>query len=905
MSPTILSPNPWLASIQLLVWLLFCPSAWRQHIAAIDPHLPPDFSLSALTTQQWFNPKIRYLLKLIYVVIPLLAGIGVWLILWSNNYSEYWFRGGLYTLILSFAGGIISGITVSVAFSLIASVIASVLIGLLYGFETIWYQLAILSSLLAVSIASSVLLELTTKKSPQYTLMQHLSSIVISLLASSIILIFSIAMIHYLEVYVFAPLIPSHSPFVTLDTQMTGFALGIGICFGLFTHRWHWALILTTLFGAIMMVLPILPTEKWFNPIIGSLANSLLFPLFFALPYLLANYMTNRWSGVVAGLLGSGGIYIAVFTLYQQEYQLFWFSLIVIILGLTQVWWRPLLFYPLEILFNMLLYRAEEYQMQHEKPVKNTLLRWHAVYWDEHQWLKLFGLDKHLVIVAEGNPEIAQAIIANLGNTPQAWAAQAAQLELSIRQLQSCTTIAAIKAIYHNSFPEERHESLGYLKHFQQLSLDVNAALARESHHLRQQALEQVIDSLGRLSREMNLTANHHEIALSRLRLIVEDWRQVITDYLRQLVKNHEQQKEINNPYITGVPLRRQDRQIFVGRQDISARIEQLLQSQSSPPILLYGQRRMGKTSLLNQLSDLLPTGYIPLFVDLEGVLFAAPNHSSFFYNLSRAMIRSAREYRRLTLPRLDRETLQIDPFTEFDEWLDSIEDLITDPVLLLTLDEFEALDYPFSQGRLDPDLILGLFRHMIQHRPRFKILISGRHLLETFPDWANYLINTETIHLSYLQIHEAQQLIENPVETFTLHYAPEAIQRILELSHCHPALVQLLCKEIINLKNTQAISGRNLVQSDDVEAVIPYVLMHGRALFIHIANLPPNEMQLLRIIAAQGESMILSREALAKQCDLGNQLDKVLLSLVQQEFIEFTSTGYRFQVELIRRWFI
>jgi hypothetical protein len=43
---------------------------------------------------------------------------------------------------------------------------------------------------------------------------------------------------------------------------------------------------------------------------------------------------------------------------------------------------------------------------------------------------------------------------------------------------------------------------------------------------------------------------------------------------------------------------------IFIGRTDIVARIEQLLLDQQRPPLLLYGQRRMGKTSLLHNLNN-------------------------------------------------------------------------------------------------------------------------------------------------------------------------------------------------------------------------------------------------------------------------------------------------------------
>jgi hypothetical protein len=58
----------------------------------------------------------------------------------------------------------------------------------------------------------------------------------------------------------------------------------------------------------------------------------------------------------------------------------------------------------------------------------------------------------------------------------------------------------------------------------------------------------------------------------------------------------------------------------------------------------------------------------------------------------------------------------------------------------------------------------------------------------------------------------------------------------------------------------------------------------------------------LLRFLTAQGEGAVVSREALAHQFPA--ELDRTLDFLTRRELIEPTDGGYRFQVELIRRWF-
>ena len=116
----------------------------------------------------------------------------------------------------------------------------------------------------------------------------------------------------------------------------------------------------------------------------------------------------------------------------------------------------------------------------------------------------------------------------------------------------------------------------------------------------------------------------------------------------------------------------------------------------------------------------------------------------------------------------------------------------------LLSLDEFEALDRAISRGRFSEADVLGMLRHLIQHRPRFKVFLAGSHTLDELQRWAGYLINVQVVNISYLKEDEARKLIEQPVKDFALRYEPDASQRGLDLTRWHPFLVQLLCGEIV-----------------------------------------------------------------------------------------------------------
>ena len=445
------------------------------------------------------------------------------------------------------------------------------------------------------------------------------------------------------------------------------------------------------------------------------------------------------------------------------------------------------------------------------------------------------------------------------------------------------------------------------LHHLSHVDKDIEAALGLESAENQRLALALIEERLEDLINELMWS---HEAHTAHFKSVVIECREFLMSYKKRLIYHIESQQEIANPYITGIPL--DDKQeIFVGRQEFSAKLEQLLVSPRCPPLLLYGQRRMGKTSLLYNLSRLLPSSIVPLFVDLQGPVGLANDHVGFLYNLSRAMALSAKLRRHLQLPPLTRQDLQPDPFSRFDEWLSEIEQQEPNKITLLILDEFITLEDAFDSKRLDEKLVLSLLRHQIQHRSHLKILLAGSHAFEELQRWSNYLVNVRTLHIGYLTETEAKQLIEKPVKDFSLRYTPQAYQRVSQLTHCHPALVQLLCAEIVELKNSQAPHLRRLAQVEDVEAAVPRCLEGVKFYFSDIVHNQIDEAgrNLLRFMALQGEGQIVKLAPLAHYAkSMDQEFDEfkaTMAQLLRRELIENINHGFRFQVELIRRWFV
>jgi hypothetical protein len=888
-----LHPNVVLGSLQLFSWLFFHPSAWRNYVARIDATLRPDFCLAELDQEQWRAPALRRLLILMHIVWPLLAGLLVGLALWVLG--EPWdnIAAGVGTGIGA-SVGISTGI--SVAVSAVAGAVAGPVLGVGAGVAAV-RAIGVASDMtlsastavtlvvvfgISVGVSSSIAGGLASRGTV-YSMGRQMVGVVISVLISSVAVAVAVGVAGGAPVGVAG-----------------GAALGVAV--GWRTRRPRRGVV----FGAALGVAGGFALDAA-AAVSGAVGNGValgvgigvLLSAFLALPHAVAERIAGPWAGAIAGALGFAGL--GALVIFGLLLPLTWtfavtlLSLASTLLGLSLPWWRSALSYPLEATYDLLLYGADERRTED----RASLLRWHSAFWDEFQHLRLPGLDDHLVLTMERHPRDGQAAMEYLSAHRQRWAAQSAQIELDARGLERCTDVAAIGQSHRGlAAGDLEGPASALLRSFSRISQDVEAALRQESAYNRRLALSGVEDRLDGLLRELTRSGERYAV---RFRPIANRWRHIVAGHVRELAGAVEARQEIDNPYVIGVPLTEMQ-EIFVGRTDVSARIEQLLLDRRRPPLLLYGQRRMGKTSLLTNLGRLLPSTIVPLFVDLQGPATRANDHAGFLYNVARGMIDSAERQRALALPPLTRETLAADPFTRFDEWLDQVEEVLRQGTALLALDEFEALDGALAKGRFDETAVLGMLRHLIQHRPRFKVLLAGSHTLDELQRWSSYLINVQVVHIGYLEENETRQLIEQPVDDFPLRYEPDASQRVLDLTRGHPALVQLLCAEIVALKNEQPPAVRRLASLDDVRAAVPEALNHGSFFFADIERNQVNatELALLRFLASQGEGAVVHQFPSGRE----SQLDRALDRLMRRELIEWTGEGYRFQVELIRRWF-
>lgn len=368
----------------------------------------------------------------------------------------------------------------------------------------------------------------------------------------------------------------------------------------------------------------------------------------------------------------------------------------------------------------------------------------------------------------------------------------------------------------------------------------------------------------------------------------------------------------IDNPYVVGKPLTAASESLYIGREDIFRWIEENLIGKTQPhTLILYGQRRMGKTSTLYQLvggqrgkNIREYPGYpiFPVYIDLQRL--AGCQIAEFFDRLSREVSRN-----------LSRRDIDVPPpatwsengsvYRDFDDFLDLVEaSLPPNGLLVLIMDELEQLQVSIERGRLNQD-ILPYLRSLMQHRSRMTfILVGTNQLVEEY--WSSIFhvgISQEIVSLTR---DETERLIRDPVAPM-IQYDDLAIDRIWLAARGHPYFSQLICHRLISASNLSGDRGK-VISLADVRRTFDQIIEEDDSHLLHLWNECSREEQL--VLAAlsggfeQGEEAI-DRPEIAnrlRDADLADEsLNHVLKRLEQRRLVVRRAVERELQTRLPR----
>ncbi|OUL34543.1 ATP-binding protein [Nostoc sp. 106C] len=366
-----------------------------------------------------------------------------------------------------------------------------------------------------------------------------------------------------------------------------------------------------------------------------------------------------------------------------------------------------------------------------------------------------------------------------------------------------------------------------------------------------------------------------------------------------------------DNPYIIGRPI--YEPELFFGREDLFNFVQDNLNKRAQV-ILLHGQRRIGKSSVLSQ---------IPNFITLEQFLFvplslegkSQKSLSEVLHELARDIIDYLElSYLQVALP--SKRDLEEDAQIFFNNFLPQIYQVIDGKNLVLLLDEFDVL------ADSNEDSAVSHFFPCLQsivywHKELFIIPVVGRQL-DDMPNLLSLFRQAPHREIGLLDRHSTERLIVKPAEGI-LRYKPDAIDAIWELSAGHPYFTQVICFALFSEARDEQ---RWQANRQDVENIVEQAIEIGEAGLAWFRDGLPIPERVVFSTAAQAQQQknsVVKGEPLTQLVQCGVVLTEPFHTAEERllEWGFFKQLGvseipelyylntYKITVELVRRWLI
>ncbi|WP_339390246.1 ATP-binding protein [Crocosphaera watsonii] len=361
----------------------------------------------------------------------------------------------------------------------------------------------------------------------------------------------------------------------------------------------------------------------------------------------------------------------------------------------------------------------------------------------------------------------------------------------------------------------------------------------------------------------------------------------------------------ISSPYVIGDPV---FGQLFVGREDILRELKELwINAAQVQSVILYGHRRMGKTSILRNINSCLDADIKLAYLNLQ-ILGEVRQGSS---EIVMAMSDEISEVLDISAPN-DTDFLQ-SPERTFRRFLKKIEKEMTCQGLIIALDEFETLEYLIEEEKISKEFMKSL-RSWVQMSPKIGFIFAGLHTLkEMSSDYFHpfYASFSRNILVSFLSKPATNQLLESPNENFTLQYTKEALEEIYYLSNGQPYLVNLIGFYLIRRFNdyrfNQKIKTDDKLTLEDVTAIINNNFFQQGSYYFHgiwnqAATSPDGQQEIIKILAPYQQGLTIN-QLLETSNFTESEIEPIIESLKRHDVIEEKDNKYVITVELFRQW--
>jgi hypothetical protein len=525
----------------------------------------------------------------------------------------------------------------------------------------------------------------------------------------------------------------------------------------------------------------------------------------------------------------------------------------------------------------------------------------HPVAWDDLCGVPFPGLDRLLVDYAEKAPESGAAEIERLiANYPsQRMMALRARVRLLARQAGKAANLATLDEVVA-ALPEGEKGFLAQTNKVRAAVHDI-AALQGRLDTMDRPVLREPFARLlcTQIENFRHRIGGFREPLATEFRTAADQWLKIAEKQLREAQAIVEKEP-IPQVFRAGDPVDR-EKEAFVPRDSVVGNLErQVLLSTGCPGIVLYGRRRVGKSTVLRNLSGLLPSTVQTVNISMQN-----PEAFTSLDLLAHHLVREVSTvFAGEKLPFGAPKDLK-DLFAFLSACNQTLER--GDRRLLISVDEYENIDQKIGQKAFPEDL-LATFRESIQSHRRITWLFAGSHEITELvhAPWTSYLVSARTVEVPLFSEQETRLLLTEPLKHSSAwrdndptHPRPRfepgfwgqgGIERIHAEANGWPHLVQLIAETIVDLLNDE---GGRQVTSALMERALDRAITSGHNVLYELLH---------RESILPGEWEYLSR---FRTCDTQPPPDNegIVRSLRRRLLAEEVAGQWRLRVPLMARW--
>lgn len=367
-----------------------------------------------------------------------------------------------------------------------------------------------------------------------------------------------------------------------------------------------------------------------------------------------------------------------------------------------------------------------------------------------------------------------------------------------------------------------------------------------------------------------------------------------------------EVRETVASPYIVGAPV---PAARLIGRYDALAQIEAAWAKPGQrDSLVIFGHRRMGKTSIARNVAHLCQLGDDTrlAFLNLQAV-----DWSEGLRDLCHAIAFALWQVDPDGLAEPTPEDYEQHPLAALRRLLARLEQAAPPRRYLLILDEYELLEEKL------PDAVAGdhtaLLRGLTQQHTWLALGLVGLHSLkERSASLREAIFGWRPIPVGLMDRDALADLLQIEDDAFPLEYDLEAIDRAHALTGGQPFLGQLLGDSLVQRFNQQLKQqlepSAPTFTAADVDAVVEdsRFYLNGHVYFNGIwaqaGEAPPGQQTLLKLLAPHGDG--LDQAILREQSGLDPAaFTDALDALERHDVVNCHNGRCRYSVELMRRW--